>query len=190
MSGPRTWDGQFVPLGDGRVECPEPRRRIQERLDGQQIAMLHVIPEPGPTGSPVLGVEMTSGARVVIMAGRDRNSRTWNCRLLLAWMPAQKVWTPQMARHFGHGRLIEAGDPPPEALERWLEGAVVCGIRNIREPTPTGGECLVIELSDGKPLSLWLAAEVSVQAPFTADLIAQVRRPSTGRRLVQLSGVP
>lgn len=169
----RTWDGSLIP---GPIERPEPRTRLQEALEGKQIARVVLDQAPGPTGSPVLGLEFTSGERLVVMAKLDRNSR-YRSRLIFRFMGQQKIITPRMARQFSCGRSADPDGTPTDLpeLERRLEGAVIRGVRHIIEPTDWGGESQLWELRDGS--SVFLATD---HAPrnrrYRAELIAQWRQ--------------
>ena len=177
----RTFDGNLLPFGGGRMEQPEPRRLIQERLEGKQIAWAHVDEEPGPTGSAILGLEFTGGERLVIMATRDLNSKTWTgdgraylSRIVFAWMPPQMIWTPRMERHFGRGRPAGSGEPD---LEHQLEGQVIVDVRNLKEPTSWNGEQMFMTLRGGDVL--FLASDHQARdRRYRAELIADLRRAS------------
>lgn len=171
----KTFDGHFLP-GAGMAERPEPRTRLQEMLEGKEIARAVVDQAPGPTGSPVLGLEFTSGERLAIMAKRDANSR-YRARLVFRLMPSQKIVTPRTAKLFSQGRVAEPGGAPGDlpGLERRLEGSVIRGVRHIVEPAAWGGESMEMELAGGDVL--WLAADQATRDPrYRAELLAQFRR--------------
>ena len=178
----RTWDGSLIP---GPIERPEPRTRLQEALEGKQIARVVLDQAPGPTGSPVLGLEFTSGERLAIMAQRDLSRREpgpgatppYRARLIFRLMGRQKIVTPRMAGLFSRGRAADAGGVPADLpdLERRLEGEVIRGIRHIAEPT--GWDCEQIEAELVSGGRLWLAADHQVRDPrYRAELLAQYRR--------------
>ena len=130
----KTFDGNLLP-GEGRAERPEKRSRLAEAVEGKQVALLTFDDGPGPTGSPLLLLEFTDGSGLVVMAGRDRNSR-YAARVLLRTLPAPKIWTPARARkwRFGHDAAELADtketDPALADLQQRIEGAVVEGIRS------------------------------------------------------------
>lgn len=174
----RTFDGSFVP---GPIERPEPRTALQERLENKQIARVLLDQDPGPTGSPVLGIEFTTGQRLAVMAKRDLNSR-YRSRLIWRFMDAQRIITPRMARSYSMGRIADPGGAPGDLpdLERWLEGQVIAGVRVIVEPTEWAGEQSEIELRGGDVL--WLAADDQVRdRRYRAELLAQSRRREVTR---------
>lgn len=182
-------DGQLLPFSG--AEVPEPRAYIQERMEGLQIAWAHLVGEPGPTGSPMLGLEFTSGDRALFMAGKDKSSR-FTARVVIAWMPAPMIVTARMARYFARGRDGQPGqaapapgpyadayhrpDGQPDDLQRALEGAIVRHLRHIPDPAPDGGERLELALSGGATLEL--AASPTAPAPFAADFRYDLTRPA------------
>lgn len=157
------------------AERPEPRTRLQEMMEGRQIARAVVDRAPGPTGSPVLGLELTSGDRLAVMAKLDSNSR-YRARLVFRMMPAPRIITSRMAKSFSQGRAADPGGAPADLpdLERRLEGAVIRGVRHIVAPTEWGGEQMELELKGGD--ILWLAADQATRdSRYRAELLAQFR---------------
>lgn len=184
-------DGQFLPFSG--AEVPEPRAYIQERMEGLQIAWAHAVAEPGPTGSPMLGLEFTSGDRALFMAGKDKNSR-FTARVVIAWMPAPMIQTQRMKRYFSSGRDGQRGqkapapgdayadayhrdEPAGHKVVKYLEGAVVRSLRHLPEAADDGGERLELELSGG--MKLMVAASPTAPAPFAADLCYELLRPGS-----------
>ena len=142
------WEKAERPEGSG----PGPSR-LQERLNGQQISRLYWIDEPGPTRSRALAFELTSGARMIVLAARDRNSR-YAARLVFRWMHPPQIILPRMARAFSGGRLRDPEAGPPDDLQQAIEGEVISGVRSIRSPAKGGGERLEIECRGGGRLYL------------------------------------
>lgn len=173
----RNWDGSLIP---GPIERPEPRTALQERLEGKQIARVLLDQDPGPTGSPVLGIEFTTGQRLAVMSKRDSNSR-YRARLVFRWMETQNIVTARMARSYSQGRVADLGGVPEDLpdLERGLEGQIIVGVREIVEPTNFGTEQHEWELRGGDVL--WLAADHrNRDKRYRAELLADLRqRPAT-----------
>lgn len=144
-----TRDGQLIPHG----EHPEPRTRLQERLEGAQISRVYYLTEPGPTGSYGLALELTDGAKLIIFAGRDRYSQ-YSARLLFRWLERPTIVLPRMEKAFVQGRSGDAQADLPDSLQQQLEGLVIRGVIHRKEPTGTGGEALSIEFSNGHLLVL------------------------------------
>lgn len=156
-------DGSFLPADAAR---PEPRRRIDERLEGKQVAQVHwvqedtpdtwaegeAMPPPllhiGPSGSPVCAVELTTGEKWIIMAGRDRDSR-YTARILFSWMNRPRIVTPKMAKAFSRGRYANPFGAKPDDWQERIEGAVIRGVLHSTKPTSWGGEQMGIEMTGG-----------------------------------------
>ena len=174
-------DGHLLP-GHGRAEKPEKRTRLAEMLEGGQIATLDVDAGPGPTGSPVMGIELVTGVRLAIMAAFDQNSR-YKIRLIFRLMPARAIWTPEDVRRSRFGRPAEEYDPDPKVatMQRRVEGEVIRGLIQQVEPTPWGGEAMAMELRNGGRLSL--AAGVTEEGR-RADIIWDYRDPPR-RRIIR-----
>ena len=183
----RTWDGHLLP-GEGRAERPEKRSRLAEAVEGKQIALLSFDDGPGPTGSPLMLLEFTDGSGLIVMAGRDRNSR-YAARVLLRTLPAPKIWTPSRERkwRFGHDAAELADtketDPALADLQQRVEGAMIEGIRS-RQPDDSASEQMAILFKGGAVLTL--TAKVLEKRTrtglLTADLLWEFTVP--GRRMV------
>jgi len=171
-----TFDGEFLrPGGFGPIEYPEPRTHLQERLEGQQIAVLHYLDEAGPTGSRGLAVELTTGAKLIIWAGRDRYSK-YSARLFFRLMESPMIITPGMARTFSHGERGERDE-----LQQALEGEVIRGVIHHREPTKVGGEQVEVELVGGRR---WRLAALPMERilPGGQTLLADIEWAITDRQ--------
>lgn len=140
-----TPDAHFLPAG----ERPEKRTRLQEYLEGQQIARLFYLDDSGPTASRGLALELTTGAKLLIFAGRDRNSK-YAARLIFRWLARPVIVLPRMGRMFSRGRGADPDAGPADALQERLEGQVIRGVLHRHEPSPRGGECLDVECQDGR----------------------------------------
>lgn len=160
-----THDGTFIPAG----EHPEPRTRLQERLEGQQVSRLYYLTQPGPTGSYGLALELTDGAKLIVFAARDRYS-AYSARLLFRWMDRPQIVLPRMERAFVGGRDPVAD--PPDDLQRHIEGSVIRGIHHFRTPDELGGEHMEIEFSGGGRFHLAAHAieRVTAEGPLLADI--------------------
>lgn len=174
-------DEAFLPWQ--RAEKPTPKTLLEERLEGQQVARLHYLDAVGPSGSRGLALELTTGARLLIFAGRDRNS-TYTARLVFRWMPPPLIILPRMANAFSQGR---DGDPtagPPDELQRRVEGAVIHGVLTTTRPTSWGGEQTCFELRGGARLAL-AAQPIMRMAPegevLLADLVWQYSEQERAR---------
>ena len=164
----KSFDGEFLrPGGFGPLEYPEPRTHLQERLEGQQIAILHYLDEAVPTGSRGLALELTTGAKLIIWAGRDRYSR-YSARLFFRLMESPLIVTPGMARTFSHG---EAGER--DELQRALEGEVIRGVIHHAEPTKAGGEQVEVELVGGRRVR-FVALPMETILPGGLKLLADI----------------
>ena len=174
-----THDGQFLPQG----EHPEPRTRLQERLEGQQISRLYYLTEPGPTGSYGLALELTDGAKLIIFAGRDRYSQ-YSARLLFRWLERPLIVLPRMERAFAGGRDTVAD--PPDDLQQRVEGSLIRGVIHHRTPNVHGGEVLEMEFSDGARLSLSARPleKATAQGPLLADVEYEYIKPERTRMMM------
>lgn len=160
-------DGQLIPHG----EHAEPRTRLQERLEGQQVSRLHYLDQPGPTGSYGLAFEVTTGAKLIVFAGRDRYSQ-YSARLLFRWMDAPLIVLPRMARAFSGGRARDPEAGPADPLQERVEGGVIRGVVHLRTPTEHGGEQLVLEFGGGGRLHLKARPieTLTADGPLLADV--------------------
>ena len=163
-----TRDGEFVP----HVEAPEPRTHLQERLEGQQLSRLYYLNEPGPTGSFGLAFEWTTGAKLIVWAGRVRGSR-YSARLFFRWLDPPLIVLPRMARAFsgGRDRTPEAGTP--DDLQRLLEGEVVDHVLHLTTPTVSGGEQIQVAFKGGRSLHL-AALPTEKRTPDGRMLLADI----------------
>ena len=169
------FDGSFLPYE--KATHDEPRVLVQERLEGKQVAWLHEMSdEPGPSGSPVLGFELTTGERCLVMAVLDRSTTKWRSRLVFVWLPAEKIVTPKMTTHFRMGRDAFRSVEEAPTLAKQIEGEVVRGVHLMDAPTAWAGEQTEIEFASGA--RLWLASDHQARAPYTADLGPDFRRPA------------
>ena len=136
-----------------RAERPAPKTDLQEYLEGQQISRLWYLDDVGPTGSRGLAFELTSGAKLLVWAGRDRTS-AFTARLFFRWLPPPRIILPRMARAFSAGRDGDPAAERPDDLQRAVEGQVIRGVLHSRRPTSAGGEQLAIEMTGGAKLAL------------------------------------
>ena len=159
--------------GEGRAERPEKRSRLAEAVEGKQVALLTFDDGPGPTGSPLMLLEFTDGSGLVIMAGRDRNSR-YAARVLLRTLPAPKIWTPSRERkwRFGHDAAELADtketDPALADLQQRVEGAVIRAVR-FAQPDDSASERMALEFTGGAVLRL--TAKVLEKRTRRGDLL-------------------
>ena len=182
----KTFDGNLLP-GEGRAERPEKRSRLAEAVEGKQVALLSFDDGPGPTGSPMMLLEFTDGSGLIVMAGRDRNSR-YAARVLLRTLPAPKIWTPSRERkwRFGHeaAELAETKETDPllADLQQRVEGAMIEGIRS-RQPDDSASEQMAILFKGGAVLTL--TAKVLEKRTrtglLTADLLWEFTAPDRPR---------
>ena len=167
--------GDFVP----HVERPEPRTALQERLEGQQLSRLYYLMEPGPTGSYGLALELTTGAKLVVWAGRDRNS-IFSARLLFRWLEPPLIVLPRMERAFAGGRDGTPEAEAPDELQRLLEGEVVTDVRHFHTPTVAGGEQIEFAFKGGRSFhvaALPVEKRLSDGRLLLADLDWSVEEP-------------
>ena len=179
----KTFDGAFLP-GHGKAEHPEKRSRLAEAVEGKQVALLSFDDGPGPTGSPMMLLEFTDGSGLIVMAGRDRNSR-YAARVLLRTLPAPKIWTPSRERKWRYGHeaaeLAETKETDPllADLQQRVEGAVIWGIRS-RQPDDSASEQMALEFKGGAILTL-TAKVIEKQTRrgglLTADLLWEFTVP-------------
>lgn len=169
-------DGSLIPQG----EHPEPRTRLQERLEGAQVSRLYYLTEPGPTGSYGLVLELTDGAKLIIFAGRDRYS-AYSARLLFRWMDRPLIILPRMETAFSGGRDPVAD--PPDALQQRIEGSVIKGVHHVRTPNEHGGEMMELELSGGGRLHLAARPieKRTAHGPLLADIEYTYTEPERTR---------
>lgn len=173
-------DANFLPWQ--RAEKPTAKTLLQERLEGQQVSRLHFVDEPGPTGSRMLVFELTTGGKLIVMAGRDRNS-AYTARLLFRWMNPPMIILPRMARAFSGGRDADPEAGPPNELQRYIEGAVIHGVLHSSRPTSVGGEQCAIEFVGGGKLALGAVPimRATEHGPLLADLLYEYSSPEPKR---------
>lgn len=174
-------DGQLLPFP--AAEHPEPRTRLQERLEGMQVSQLYYLTEPGPTGSYGLVLELTDGAKLIIFASRDRYSQ-YSARLLFRWMERPLIVLPHMERAFMGGRDPVAD--PPDELQQRIEGGVIRGVHHIRTPNERGGEVLEVEFTGGGRLHLAARPieKLTAEGPLLADIDYAWSEPERTRLVV------
>mgnify|MGYP001577329801 FL=1 len=166
-----------------RAERPVPKTDLQEYLENQQISRLYYLDEVGPTGSRGLAIELTTGAKLVIWAGRDRNS-VFSARLFFRWIPAPLIVLPRMARAFAGGRDGDPASGPPDDLQRAIEGHVIRGVLHSRRPTNVQGEQMAIEMTGGGKFALGAAPimrQTADGAIMIADLVYEWSEPERAR---------
>ena len=173
--------GDEAALPWGRAEKPEKRVRLEQYLEGQQIALVHFLDSVGFSGSRGLAFELTSGAKLIAFAGRSRDSN-YSALILFRWMPRPIIVLPRMARVFSGGRIHDPQAGPPDDLQRWIEGAVVRGIINHSEPAARGGEWVSLDFTGG--MQLHLISEPIMKLTdqgetMVADLTYIVTKPET-----------
>ena len=168
------WDG---------AEKPTPKTRLQEMLEGQQIAFLHYLDTPGPTASRGIALELTTGAKLMIFAARDRNS-VFSARLMFRWLNPPLIVLPRMARAFSQGRDGDPSAEPPDDLQRRVEGAVIHGVLHSTKPTRNRGEQCAIELRGGARLAFGAEPIMRMTADgelLAADLVWSFSEPERSR---------
>ena len=172
-------DANFLPKG----EHPEPRTRLQERLEGQQVSRLFYLTQPGPTGSYGLVLELTDGSKLIIFAGRDRYSQ-YAARLLFRWMERPFIVLPRMERAFAGGRDPVAD--PPDDLQQRIEGSVIRGVHHVKTPNPHGGEVLELEFTGGGRLHLAARPleKLTAEGPLLADIEYDYTEPERSRMVM------
>lgn len=144
-------DANFLPWE--RAERPTPRTRLQEYLEGQQVSRFYYLDDVGATGSRGIALELTTGAKLIVWAGRDRNSH-YTARLVFRWIPMPRIILPRMARAFSAGRDGDPASAPPDDLQRRVEGSVIHGVLHTTTPTECGGEQIAFEMRGGGRLAL------------------------------------
>lgn len=167
-----TNDGHLLPWERGeRPEGTGPGpSRLQERISGQQVSRLYYLDQLGPTGSPGMALEFTSGAKLIIFAGRDRGSG-YSARLFFRYLKRPLIVLPRMEKAFGYGRT-RGLDEPADELQKAVEGEVVIGAPTCVEKTAQGGEMMTIEFKHGNKLVLW--AEPTMKRTPAGAMIADV----------------
>mgnify|MGYP001595889365 CR=1 FL=1 len=136
-----------------RAEKPAPATDLQEKLERQQISQLHYLDNVGPTGSRGLVLELTTGARLIVWAGRARGG-PFSARLFFRWLPRPLIVLPRMERVFSGGRSRNPLADPPDELQRRVEGSVIHGVLHSKRPTSNQGEQCAIEMVGGGRLAL------------------------------------
>lgn len=188
--------GSFLPADGAR---PEQRRRIDERLEGKQVAQVFWVQEDsvdpnaspalhvGPTGSPVCAIELTTGEKWIIMAGRDRDS-AYTARILFAWMNRPLIVTPTMARAFSRGRYANPAGPAPDDWQQRIEGEVIRGVLHTTKPTAWRGEQMGVEFTGGARLVMAAFPCLERHGPglIIADLDLRWCEPE--RTLIEMPG--
>lgn len=137
-------------------EHPEPRRDILERLEGEQIARFHHHPDmdPNPLGGQTVGLETTSGMRVLLMFVPDlaEGCQTpWRIRPTLV-EDHNMIWTPRVTRHFTYDR--SADGETPDDLEKRVEGQVFVYAKLLPWVTAWAGEALEMKFKSGDRLMI------------------------------------
>lgn len=130
------------------TERPAPRSDLQEKLERQQIARLHYLDDVGPTGSRGLTIELTTGARLIIWAGRVRDPK-FTARLYFRWLPRPLIILPRMERAWSGGRSRDPLAEPADALQKYVEGSMIHGVLHSKRPMRGGGEQMAIEMVGG-----------------------------------------
>jgi len=175
--------GDIPTLPYERAERPVPKTLLQERLEGQQISRLHYLDAPGPTGSRGIALELTTGAKLLIFAGRDRNS-AFSARLFFRWLAPPLIILPRMARAFSRGRDGDPAAEPPDELQQRVEGAVIHGVLHSTKPTAHRGEQMAVELRGGGRLAFGAEPIMRMTAEgelLAADLLWSFSEPERAR---------
>lgn len=142
------WDGRLIP-----IERPEKRTALQERLEGRQIARLVYFLSPHEEWG--CGLELTSGARMAFWSTQDRGASRYRWRIMIRYLPPQRIWTKSMVAHFTNERKYALkGEEAADALQERVEGGWIEGARPTPEPSPAGGEVIVLELRGGEKLKI------------------------------------
>ena len=128
------------------------RPDIQILLEDKQIALVRWNPGPLPPGGCAVGLELTTSEVMIIMAVPTEEDPVYKYRLFFRWIPAQRIWTKRMDRRSRFGRIVIPGEPAADFLQRQIEGEVIRGCLQIREPNSGGGEQSMIELRNGNVL--------------------------------------
>lgn len=161
-----------------RAEKPEKRTRLEELLEGQQIARVHYLDKLGPTGSFGLGIELTTGARLIVFTGRSADSK-YTALIAFRYLPRPLIVLPRLEKVWRFGMSRDPDAEPPTDLQRYLEGQVVRGVVNHSEPAAKGGEQVEFEFSGG--MRLHLIAEPTKKRThdglMIADLVYYVTTP-------------
>lgn len=144
-------DESLLPWARG--ERPTPTTDLQAYLERQQVSRCYYLDAVGPTGSRGIVLELTTGAKLVIWAGRDWTSG-YTARLLFRWLPPPRIILPRMARAFSGGREADPANAPPDDLQQRIEGALIHGVLVTTRPTTCGGEQTAIEFVGGARLAL------------------------------------
>lgn len=136
------------------VEKPVSEVDLWEMMADLQVARLEY--DLMPDGGEAIAFEMTNGQRFIFWPVRDENeAATYRWKLILRMIPAQKIWTKRMRRHFGDERKNELGGPHrQDDLMRLIEGEVIRGIPIPPGPNSFGGEQLNIEFRGGLRLHI------------------------------------
>ena len=142
------------------AEKPEGVTKLQQRLDGQQVARLDYVLSPALEWG--LALAFTGTARFIVWATKDDFGEKYKYRLMLRWMMPQKILTGRglysrfnRDRHAVvdmHGR--PAAEEPHDALQQAVEGEVIIGAEPTYEPNRQGGETLVIQFRGGGALTI------------------------------------
>ena len=171
----RYGDAFFLPQ-----ETPEPRTRLQETLEGQQVARLRFLgADDVPAGWTGCAFMLTTSGIMVLMAAPVLDG-PYLARLLWRKVEEQSIWTRTMERRFRRDRAPD--DPVESDVQRRVEGEVIRGVLVEAAPNAHGGEQTRIEFVGG---GILLIRAVPVGSK-RADLDLEWTRPS--ERLVILPG--
>ena len=127
----------------------------------------------------MIGVELTTGAKLVVLAARDRNSQ-YAARLAFRWLDRPLIVLPRMARAFSGGRDGTPEAEAPDALQQEIEGQVIRGVR----PLPMSracGERMEIEFANAGRLHLEAMVMERSSDGLLADLGYVFMRPDRTR---------
>ena len=199
---------------DGLIpgEKPERLKDLHARLEGQQLAWLHLTESDGSPlvmgdGGLAVALEFVTGERWIISACAQVPVRYWDFRFLfrLMWrrIPPQKIETPRSRKYFSQGRdaklpaSVHTSRPSakmaPEDIQKICEGEIIAGLKIREDPSPAGGERSVLEFRSGWRFAMEAGPPPpplpgELVTPITADMEYALIPPPRGRRIYAMNG--
>ena len=149
-------------------ERPEKPTRLHERLEGRQLSRLQWLLTPDDCWG--IGLELTSGARIILWSMRDGSydvgQSKYRYRLMIRFMAPHQIIPPRGRRYWGYGRDSglrtavtphdgpDLGEEAADEIQERFEGDVIVGASPTYEPNEQGCERIEVEFRSGWKLRL------------------------------------